>query len=178
MIFMKEIAWKNKEKEQNVFLKWEIRQIFLRQPLFMISSGKSSLQCRAVVTRILNYFIGKWMGISTRAWEETCRTECTQQKLMKEIATWCAEHRALLTDRADSMSHTHKNLREISLTVFSVPFGQSGAERSPSVASWSWSCCWLAFYWSSAFFFFSFFFLGFCTFAHSCQCLSFKSYSY
>ena len=48
---------------------------------------------------------------------------------------------------------TKKTLREISLILFSVHFGQSGGERSPSVAPWSsWSCCWVAFPWSSAFF--------------------------
>lgn len=109
----------------------------------------------------------------------TCgRTEFTQQKLVKEIATWCMEHRALLTHRAERVSHTHtkkkKKLREIGLILFSVPFGQSGREWLPSVSLWSsWSCCSMALPWSPAFLFFFllfFFSLEFCTF-HVSICL-------
>lgn len=45
----------------------------------------------------------------------TCgRTEFTQQKLVKEIATWCMEHRALLTHRAERVSHTHTKKKKTS----------------------------------------------------------------
>lgn len=49
------------------------------------------------------------MGINAREWEVTCgRTEFTQQKLVKEVATWCTERRPLLTDRAERVSHKKK----------------------------------------------------------------------